>query len=178
MKIVKKILIAIVVIVTLLLITALFIKNDYTVKRELVINKPKQEVFDYIKLLKNQENYNTWAMMDPSKKVEYKGTDGTVGFMSAWDSDKEAGKGEQEIVAITEGTQINFELRFIKPFEGKAYTDMVAKDADVGETKVTWTFKGHTPYPFNLMHLFMSMDEMMGTEMDKSLGNLKTILEK
>lgn len=178
MKILKKILISIVLLVALLLITALFIKNDYTVKRSALINKPKQEVFDYIKLLKNQENYNTWAMMDPSKKVEYKGTDGTVGFMSAWDSDKEAGKGEQEIVAITEGMQINFELRFIKPFEGIAYSDLVAQDVDAGKTNVTWTFKGRTPYPFNLIHLFMNMDEMMGTEMDKSLTNLRSVLEK
>jgi hypothetical protein len=34
-------------------------------------------------------------MMDPNAKMEYKGTDGTVGFISAWDSKiKYVGKGE------------------------------------------------------------------------------------
>src|SRR3546814_1199842 len=49
-------------------------------------------------------------------------SDGTVGFVYAWDGNKKAGKGEQEIRGITEGRKIDLELRFIKPFEGIAKT--------------------------------------------------------
>ena len=70
------------------MIAAIFVKREYSVEREVVINKPKQEVFEYVKLLKNQDNYSKWAMMDPKMKKEYTGTDGTVGFISAWDSVK------------------------------------------------------------------------------------------
>ncbi|WP_232789428.1 hypothetical protein [Sphingobacterium sp. UDSM-2020] len=86
MKILKKIVIVLLLIVAVLLITALFLKKDYAVKREITINKPKQEVFDYIKYLRNQNNFSKWAMMDPLMTKTYQGTDGTVGFISAWDS--------------------------------------------------------------------------------------------
>jgi hypothetical protein len=49
MKIVKKILIVLAIIIAIPLIIALFVKKDYAVQREVTIDKPKQEVFDYIK---------------------------------------------------------------------------------------------------------------------------------
>ena len=110
MKIFLNILLGIAVIVAILLIVALFIKKDYSVSREITINKPKQEVFDYLKMLKNQKQYNKWWMMDPSTKMDFKGTDGTVGFTAYWDSEaKGVGKGEQEIKNITEGQRIDYD---------------------------------------------------------------------
>ena len=54
MKILKKILILIVAVIALALITALFVKKEYAVEREVVINKPKAEVFEYVNKNKNQ----------------------------------------------------------------------------------------------------------------------------
>jgi hypothetical protein len=66
--------------------------------RESSINKPKQEVFNYLRLLKNQDNFSHWASMDPAMQKNWRGVDGTVGFVSSWKSDKkEVGSGEQEI---------------------------------------------------------------------------------
>ncbi len=118
MKIVKRILIVIVVLIAIPLVAAIFVKKDYAVQREVIINKPNMEVFEYIKFLRNQDNFSKWASMDPNMTKTYRGTDGTVGFVSAWDSDnKDVGKGEQEILKITEGKRIDYELRFLKPFE-------------------------------------------------------------
>jgi hypothetical protein len=179
MKIVKIILAAIAGIIILLLIIALFAKNEYAVERQVVINKPKQEVFDYIKALKNQDNFSVWAMRDPAMKKEYRGTDGTVGFVSAWDSQKDdVGKGEQEILSIKEGERIDYELRFIKPFEAKDKAYMVTETASDNQTKVKWGFNGRMKFPMNLMLLFMDMDKMLGKDLDAGLQNLKMILEK
>lgn len=178
MKVVKKILIGLLGIVAILLITGLFIKKDYAVHREIVINKPKQEVFDYIKLLKNQDNFSVWAMTDPKMKKTYTGTDGTVGFVSAWDSqNKDVGKGEQEIKKITEGERIDFELRFIKPFESTEKAYMTTEAISPAQTKVRWGFDGHMAYPMNLMLLFMDFDQMLGDQLKTGLDNLKVKLE-
>src|SRR5262245_55746209 len=108
MKIVKGILLFIVAIIALALIAALFMKKDYNNEREITINKPKEQVFNYIKYLKNQDNFSKWASMDPDMKKDYRGTDGSVGFVSTWDSDKkDVGKGEQEIKKMTEGERID-----------------------------------------------------------------------
>src|SRR5437870_2286365 len=44
---------------------ALFIKREYSIKREIVIEQPVARVFDYIKHLKNQDHYSKWVMTDP-----------------------------------------------------------------------------------------------------------------
>jgi len=178
MKILKNILIGIVGIIALLLIIALFVKKDYTVQREIVINKPKEQVFDYIKYLKNQDNYSVWAKKDPTMKKEYKGTDATVGFVSAWDGNKEVGAGEQEIKGIKEGERIDYELRFIKPFESVSQAWLSTEAIDSTQTKVKWGFEGKGKYPFNLIHLFMDMDKMLGDDLQTGLQNLKAVLEK
>jgi uncharacterized protein YndB with AHSA1/START domain len=179
MRIVKGILFTILGIVVIALITALFVKKEYAVEREVTINKPKQEVFDYLKFLKNQDNYSVWATMDPKMKKEYRGTDGTVGFVSAWDSEKgDVGKGEQEIKKITEGERIDFELRFMKPFESTEPAYMITESTADNQTKVKWGFSGKMKYPMNLMLLCMNMEEMIGKDLETGLNNLKTTLEK
>jgi hypothetical protein len=179
MKTLKKILIGIVAFVALLLIVALFVKKEYALEREIVINKPKQEVFDYIKLVKNSENFSVWVMADPAMRKEFKGTDGTVGFVYAWDSqDKNVGKGEQEIIALTDSGKIDYQIRFIKPFEGLASAYMATESVSDGQTKVKWGFASAMPYPMNLMCLFMNMEDILGKDLQKGLENLKVLLEK
>ena len=179
MRILKNFLIALAVLIAIPLIVALFVKKDYAVEREITINKPKQEVFNYIKLLKNQDNYSKWATMDPNMKKSYRGTDGTVGFVSAWESKIDSvGVGEQEIKKIVEGERVDFELRFIKPFEATEPAFMTTEAISENQTKVKWGFSGHMNYPMNLMMLFMDFEKMIGDDLQTGLNNLKTVLEK
>ena len=117
--------------------------------------------------------------MDPAMKKEYRGTDGTVGFISTWDStNKKVGKGEQEIVTILDGERIDFNLRFIKPFPGEAKAYMSTESIDENKTQVRWGLESGMKYPLNIMLLFMNMDKMMGNDLETGLANLKAILEK
>jgi uncharacterized protein YndB with AHSA1/START domain len=178
MKILKNILIAIIIIIAIPLIIALFVQKEYAVVREITISKPKQEVFDYIKYLKNQDVYSKWATMDPEMEKTYRGEDGTVGFVSAWNSKKDdVGVGEQEIIKITEGERIDFELRFISPFEAVEPAYMTTTSVGENETKVQWGFSGHMDYPMNLMMLFMDFEQMIGDDLATGLSKLKTVLE-
>ncbi len=176
MKTLKVILFVIVAVVSLVLIAALFVKNDYTIEREVAINKPAAEVFDYIRYVKNQEHYNKWVMMDPDMKKEFKGSDGSIGFVYAWDGNDKAGKGEQEITKIENGKELDLEIRFVKPFEGTAHTKMITRSASENQTIVSWSMAGYSKYPMNVTNLFT--DAMLGKDLEKSLLNLKNILEK
>lgn len=179
MSLLKKILLAVVIIIAIPLIVALFTKKDYEVERQIVIEQPKEEVFDYVKYLKNQDDYSKWANMDPNMKKSYRGTDGEVGFVSAWESDNpDVGKGEQEIVGINEGERIDYELRFFEPFESKEPAYMTTESLGPDQTRVTWGFNGHMDYPMNLMLLFMDFEEMIGNDLETGLKNLKMELEK
>jgi len=179
MKIFKKIIIALVIIIAIPLIAALFINGEYAVVRETTINQPKEMVFEYVKYLKNQNNFSVWSQMDTTMKKGFVGTDGTVGCYATWDSENEdVGKGEQEITKITEGERIDFELRFLKPFEATDNAYFMTESVDDNQTKIQWGFDGKMNYPMNLMLLLMDMEEMLAPDLEKGLANLKELLEK
>ncbi len=178
-KALKVIGIIILILVAVPLIVALFVKKQYNVEREVVVNKPKDVVYNYVKFLKNQDNYSAWYKIDPNVKKEYRGTDGAVGFVSAWSStNKDLGKGEQEIKKIQEGERIDYELRFIEPMESTSNAYMIFESTDSTKTKVKWGFEGKMNYPMNFMMLFMNFDDMIGKDFQSGLNELKNILEK
>jgi len=121
MNIIVTILLVVAGIIVLLLLIALFMKREHYVKREIIINAPRQKVFDYVKLLKNQDEFNKHAMTAPDRKREFKGTDGTVGYIYSWSGDKKAGVGEKEIMNIIEGKRIETEIRFCKTNAGHCF---------------------------------------------------------
>ncbi|MEO6550667.1 MAG: SRPBCC family protein [Ferruginibacter sp.] len=172
----KVILLVVLVIIAIPLVIALFVKKEYLVERNVTINKPKQEVFNYLKFLKNQDNFNKWVKTDPNMKKDFRGTDGTVGFVYAWDGNSKAGKGEQEIKQLQDGEKVDVEIRFEKPFASIASTPFTTTSVSPTQTKVTWAMKGKSKYPINFMNLFM--DKLLGSDIDSSLLMLKGVLEK
>jgi len=163
-------------IIVLLLLIALFMKKEHYVNREIIINASRQKVFDYIKLLKNQDEFNKHAMAAPDRKREFKGTDGTVGYIYAWSGDKNAGVGEKEIKNIIEGKRIETEIRFVKPMAATASIIMETESLSDDQTKVSWSNAGILKYPLNIM--IPMMEKHVAKDMDSSLSTLKNILEK
>lgn len=100
---IKKILLSLVAIVALLLIIAAFLPKDFSLTAETTINAPQLQVRNYVKMLTHQTHYSVRVMADPDIKLSYSGTDGTVGFRQARDSQMtNVGAGEQEITAMQE----------------------------------------------------------------------------
>ena len=176
MNILITILLVIAAIIVLFLIIALFTKKGYHIQREIIINAPLQKVFDYLKQIKNWDNFNERATADPSRKNEFKGTDGTVGFIYAWSGNKKVGEGEKEIMSISEGKKIETEIRFVKPFTLTGYTTMSTESISGNQTKVTSSNASTLKYPLNF--LLLVVEKGITKDMDISLSALKNILEK
>ncbi|SEW20365.1 hypothetical protein SAMN05428988_3084 [Chitinophaga sp. YR573] len=172
------ILLIIVLLIVLVFIIGLFSKKSYAIQRDIIVDKPKQDVFNYLKFLKNQDHYSKWVMTDPNMKKTFTGTDGTVGFIYAWNGNKKAGEGEQEITNIVEGEKLDIEVRFVRPFAGLAQTPFTTTALSPHQTKVTWGASSTLKYPMNLMLLFMNMEKMLGKDIEISLVNMKNILEE
>src|SRR5690606_14417813 len=83
------------------------------------------------------------------------------------------GEGSQRIVNLVPGERIDTKLQFIKPMESEMDCYMITSAVNASETKVVWGMSGRTPYPFNLMSLFMDY----GKDFRAGLQNLKNILE-
>jgi hypothetical protein len=161
----------------LFFIVALVANKEMNIERSITINKPPRQVFDYIRQVKNHDNFSVWNMMDPDMKKEYRGTDGQEGFVYAWDSSKKknVGAGEQEIKKISDGKSIEFELRFTRPMQDVAQAKMTTEDAN-GGTKVYWGFYSRMKFPMNAMKpLFQNM---LDKSLQQGLTNLKNVIEK
>lgn len=160
-----------------LLILGLIAPKHFEVNRSIIVNKPISEVFDYLKYIKNQDDWSPWKKKDPNMKQTFEGIDGEVGFTSKWEGNKVVGSGEQEIKRIVENERIETELRFLKPWKSQsdAYLRVVSLDSE--ETNVTWGFSGKNKFPFSIFMLFMNMDKAVGKDFEEGLSNLKQQLE-
>ncbi len=177
MKIIKSIGIALAGIIILLFIAALLIPNSYTVSTSILINKPQQEVFDYVKVLKNQEAYSVWLMADKGMPIVYAGVDGTVGASMTWNSkDDNVGAGSQTITTILGNERIDVDLKFIRPMSDNATASTMLKTTADKQTEVRSEFYGESKFPMNLMN-FIGQRFIKEAEV-QNLENLKKILEK
>lgn len=176
MTLLSIILLGLLALIILLLLIALFIKKEYSVRCEILVSVPVDKAFDYLRQLKNQDQFNKWVMVDPDMKREFRGSDGTVGFVYSWNGNKKAGEGEQEITKIEEGKSIDTEIRFVRPFPSVAYATISTEQATGSQTKVIWSNAGTMNYPMNIMRSMIV--NMLAKDMDTSLANLKKILEK
>ncbi len=164
-------------IVLLILILGMIAPKSFDVSRSIEIDKPLPEVFNYIKYVKNQDEWSPWKKKDPNMKQEFKGTDGEAGFVSSWVGNKDVGEGEQEIKKVVNNDRIETELRFFKPWKSQSDAYIKVDEAGSG-TKVTWGFSGKNKFPFSIFMLFMNMDKAVGKDFEEGLGDLKTVLEK
>jgi hypothetical protein len=175
MKMIITILLSIVGIISLLLIIALFMKKEHYVNREIVINASLHKVFDFLRFLENQDKFNKWAKTDPNRKIETKGTDGTVGYVYAWSGNKDAGQGAKEIKNIIDGKRIETEIRFSKPMNVIASMIMETEALSDKQTKVNFINTGTLKYPLNIM--IPLAERNFAKDLDSSLATLKDILE-
>ncbi|PBI87837.1 Polyketide cyclase / dehydrase and lipid transport [Flavobacterium sp. ACN2] len=175
---IKRLLVILILFISIVLILAYFMPKEYSVEREITINKPADSIFKYVRSLKNQNEFSVWANRDPKIRITYKGTDDAVGAVSSWESNvKEVGVGEQEITKITENRRLDFALRFKKPMEDTAVGFMSTEPVSGNQTKVRWGISGVIPYPTNIMLPMLKMDQMIGNDLQKGLENLKEKME-
>ncbi|WP_156308534.1 SRPBCC family protein [Sphingobacterium endophyticum] len=173
MKFLKYLLLIVIAIVALALIVAAFLPKDFHAGSKISINKPKSEVYNYVKLIRNQGNYDNWSRMDPNIIRNYEGTDATPGFTYTWKS-KKVGDGKQIITKVdSTAGRIDMDLFFNGSDEANK-SFMQVNELSAQSSEVIWEIDGKMPYPFNLMSLFFDMNK----DFDAGLNHLKEILEK
>lgn len=151
--------------------------KEMTIENSVVVNKPVSQVYEYLRMVKNQENFSVWNMADPNKKTVGNGTDGSEGFVYSWDSQiKNVGAGSQEIKKLVQDKSIDYEIRFERPMQNIAFSSFNLVSAGDGQTRVTWDFRSPTKFPMSLFSWIFK--RMLSKNMSESLANLKAILDK
>jgi len=147
------------------------------IEKSVEIRRSSGQVFDYLKMTRNQDNFSVWNMADPGMKKTHKGTDGTIGFLYSWDSAmKNVGAGEQEITGIEDGKSIDYTIRFSRPMQNTGKTKFQITSLGDNSTSVTWIFDSPSKFPMSLLSPIFKI--ILGKDLEKGLNNLKGILEK
>ena len=175
MKILKKLLLAVGVLLLLLLIVSQFLPATYHVERSVVIATKAETIHPWINNLKKWPEWSAWtAAKDPSLVYAYEGPEEGVGAISKWEA-KQMGQGQMKVVESDVAKGVKFDLSFEhgKYLCAGTFTYAVAE----GGTKVTWGMDGKVSR--NPLDRFFSllMDKMIGKDFEEGLGNLKKKVE-
>lgn len=176
-KVLKYILLFIVAVIAIVLIAGIFISRDFHFETSIVINAPKEKVWQNVGTLAGMDKWNPWNERDPNMQKSTTGQDGTVGAVMSWKGNKDVGSGSQTIKQIDAPNRIETDLHFIEPFDSRAVAYVNLTD-EQGGTKVVWGFDSRFPYPFNVLSKFMNMKEGLGKDFNGGLIKLKKISEE
>ncbi|GAB4180751.1 MAG: hypothetical protein Kow00108_17300 [Calditrichia bacterium] len=177
MKILKIIGVIILILILAVAIAGIFAPKEYNVERSVVIESPVEYAFYYTHYLSNFSKWEPWGKKDSTMKSWVEGKDGEVGAVYKWEGDpKLTGKGEMKITELDKNKRIAYWMKFYEPMEDEAGVYMNFADKD-GKTEIVWGFDGKSPFPWNVMLLFMDMDQMLGTDFEQGLSNLKAQIE-
>lgn len=177
MKALKIVGIIVLILIVLIIILGLIAPKRYHVERTTIIKAPKDLVFMNVKYWQKWIAWNPWGEQDSTMRVTVEGTDGEVGSKYIWKGDpKITGKGEMINTGVKENEEMTFHLHFLEPWDSESDGYIRVAETDSG-TQVAWAFLGKTPFPWNIMMLFMSMDKTIGPDFEKGLAKLKQICE-
>ena len=168
----KKIAIALVVVVAVFLGVVVTRPDTYTIERSRVIPVSTEIVWPLVSDLQKFVTWSPWAKLDPNVKSTFDGPVGAVGQHYHWVGNDQVGEGNMTISAITPPSSVALDLEFLQPFASKAkVTYSVAPDGS--GTKATWAMVGDNAFMGKMMSLFMNMDAMLGKDFESGLANLE-----
>lgn len=151
--------------------------DSFRVERSITVAAPPEKIFPLINDLRLWAGWSPWEKMDPLMKRTHSGPPAGVGATYDWQGNKQVGTGRMRILQAAAPSQVVIQLDFLAPFEAHNTAEFTLTP-QAGGTQVRWAMTGPSPYLAKLMHLFVSMDSMVGKDFEAGLQSLKALAEK
>lgn len=171
MKPFKYFLATLVALVGLGLMLANFLPRNFETESTIVINRQSAVVYEYVRKIKNQRHYAVWHQNDPDFTHEFKGQDGTVGFVYRWNS-KIYTDGEMTITVVDEGRRMEMNA-YLADLDANVHAEFLVFPVNEQQTRVIWRFSGELQFPKNILLLGYDFQPIF----DQSIAQLKANLE-
>jgi len=173
---VKKLLLAVVVVLAAFAAFVATRPASYTVSRSQAMAAPPTTVYAQVADFHQWEKWSPWAKLDPGMKTTFAGPPAAAGSSYAWSGNDKVGEGRMTIVEARPGEMLRVRLEFIKPFASTNSTAFTFASKG-GGTETTWTMEGHNNFAGKAFSLFMNMDKMIGSDFEKGLAQLQAVSE-
>lgn len=173
----RKILIAIVVLIGALLVYAATKPDQFSVVRVTTIEASPEVVFAQLNDFKRWQEWSPWEKMDPAMQRTYSSSTAGVGSVYAWNGNDKVGQGQMEILKSDAPKNLVIKLDFIKPFESHNIAEFTVTGT-AQTTAVSWEMLGPNLFIGKVMGVFVDMDKMIGNDFESGLANLKKLAEQ
>jgi len=173
--ILKKLVLAVVVLVVLLAGIGMLLPRQVHVERSVVIDAPRATVFALVDGFKQFNKWSPWAALDPNAKYTREGPEFGVGARQSWAGDpKTVGSGSQEIVEVKPLELVKSHLDFGD--KGLATAQFALAPETTG-TRVTWSLDSDMGAGPIGRYFGLMMDRWIGNDYEKGLAGLKSLAE-
>ena len=172
----KKIPIALAVIVVIFLVVVALQPSEFRVARSTAVSAPAPAVFAQVNDFHKWQAWSPWQKLDPAMKKTYDGAPAGTGAIYSWSGNKEVGAGRMMLTESRPSDLIRIKLEFIKPFAAINTTEFTFKP-EGNQTVVTWSMFGANNFMAKAFGLFMNMDKIVGGDFEKGLAQLKSAAE-
>ena len=172
----KKILLAVAVIILLFVIVVAMQPADFRITRSTTIAAPAETVFAHVNDFHKWDAWSPWAKLDPAMKQSYEGSAAGTGAIYTWDGNKDVGTGRMTLTESRSNELVRIKLEFLKPFAAVNDTEFTFK-SEGNQTAVTWSMTGKNNFIAKAFSLIMNMDKMVGGDFEKGLAQLKPVVE-
>ncbi len=142
-----------------------------TVTRSATIAAPPSAVFPYVNDLHKWQDWSPWAKLDPNAKATFEGPQAGTGAVFSWSGNNEVGEGKMTIVESKPDDYVKMNIDFAKPFANTSVAEFQLKPEGAG-TNVTWSMTGDRPFFVRAMCILINGDKMVGDMFEKGLENL------
>ena len=172
----KKILLALVVMAVVLVVIISNRPSEFRVTRSAMMSAPVPSVFAEVNDLHKWNGWSPWAKMDPNAKNSFEGSAAGAGAKMSWAGNMKVGAGSMTILESHPNDLIRIKLEFFKPFSGDATTEFDFQPQG-RQTVVSWSMYGRSNFIHKLMSVFIDCDKMIGGTYEQGLATMKTIVE-
>ena len=172
----KKIFIALAVIIIVFVIVVAMQPSEFRVARSATISAPAPAVFAQVNDFHKWDAWSPWAKLDSAMKKTYDGAPVGTGAIYSWSGNDQVGEGRMTLTESRVSDLIRIKLEFMKPFAATNTTEFSFKP-DGNQTVVTWSMFGENNFMAKAFGLLMNMDKMVGGDFEKGLEQLKSVTE-
>ena len=171
----KKILLALVVLIFVFVIVVALRPADFRVARSATIAAAPAALFEQVNDLHKFQDWNPWAKIDPAAQMTYSGPPSGVGAGYNWAGNSEVGEGTMTITESRPGELVRCRMEFRKPFAATNTAEFTFQ-AEGDQTVMTWSMSGANNFMGKAVSLFLDCDKMVGPQFEKGLENLRAVV--
>ncbi len=172
----KKIAIVVIALVAALLLVVATRPSHFHVERSVSVAAAPEVVFPLINDFHAWLSWNPWEKLDPSMRREHSGPPQGKGAAYAWSGNSHVGVGSMLITYSQPPERVQIRLEFREPLEATNVATLRITP-ESGGSRVTWAMDGENNFLAKAVSLFLDMDQMIGTQFESGLSDLRNLAE-